>query len=49
MLKFAISVALEVARWFAISLGVVALLNLQSCIDQQQATPKQRPSVWRAA
>ncbi|MDF3837114.1 hypothetical protein P3W85_29785 [Cupriavidus basilensis] len=49
MLKFALSVVIDVIRWFAISLGVVALLNLQTCIDQQQAAPKQRPSSWRAA
>jgi hypothetical protein len=49
MRKFAVSVLLEVARWFAISMGVVALLNLQGYIDQQQDMPKQRPSVWRAA
>ena len=49
MLKFALSIVLEIARWFAISMGVVALLNLQSYIDQQKDMPKQRPSVWRTA
>jgi hypothetical protein len=49
MPKFALSVVIGIVRWFAVAMGVVALLNLQGYIDQQQDIPMQRPSVWRAA
>ncbi|MCP3018000.1 hypothetical protein [Cupriavidus basilensis] len=49
MRKFAISVVIGIVSWFAVAMGVVALLNLQTYLDQQQDMPKQRPSAWRAA